>query len=45
VVKMNSEMVPPRRGGRRVKVFIKKCFDLCELGVSYENALKCCLLW
>jgi hypothetical protein len=35
----DSEISPPRRGGRRVKVFIKKYSELCVLGVSVVNLL------
>jgi hypothetical protein len=34
VVKKDSEILPPRRGGRRVKVFIKKYSELCVLSAS-----------
>jgi hypothetical protein len=39
VVNKDSEISPLRRGGRRVKVFIKKCSELCVLGVSVVNLL------
>jgi hypothetical protein len=34
----DSEISPPRRGGRRVKVFIKKYSELCMLGVPGESS-------
>ena len=39
VVKKDSEISPPRRGGHRVKVFIKKYSELCVLCVSVVNLL------
>jgi hypothetical protein len=35
----DSEISPPRRGGRRAKMFIKKYSELCVLGVSVVNLL------
>jgi hypothetical protein len=39
VVKKDSEISPPRHGGRRVKFFIKKYSELCVLGASVVNLL------